>query len=186
MLTVAKNVKQKIEGAEAWEKANPGRSWCEVEHPDKEPKIYITKDLLRSPAYRSLSRVALLVYQDFLAKRIMKSIRKSRKKVWVIENNGEIVYSYTEAERNGFSRDQFRNAIDELQLKGFIDMTHLGKGGRKPSSGTGDSTKYFIDIRWRDFDDESKRSTRQPRNPRRKDNRKGRGWAHYHEKKTRV
>ena len=186
MPTVAEDIKKKVEGAEAWDKANPGRSWCEVGHPEHEPKLYITKALLRSPAYRSLSRVAMLVYQDFLAKRVMKKISKNKMKVWITENNGMIVYPYTEAERNGFSRDQFRNAIDELQLKGLIDITHLGKGGRKPSDGTGDSTKYFIDNRWCDFDEEKKRSKRPPRNPRKKDNRKGRGWALYHEKNTRV
>ena len=186
MPTVAENIKKNIEETIAWEKANPGRSWCEVGHPEHEPKIFISKKLLRSPAYRSLSRVAMLVYLDFLAKRVMRRIPKNKGKEWVIENNGRIVYPYTEAVRNGFSRDQFRNAIDELQLKGLIDITHLGKGGRKPSSGTGDCTKYFIDIRWCDFDDESKRSMRPPRKPRKKDGRKGRGWAQYHENKARV
>jgi hypothetical protein len=185
MVTVAEDIKEKIARAEAWEEANPGRSWCEVVHPENEPKIYITKELIRSPAYRSLSRVAMLVYQDFLVKRIMKHANRNKRKVWVIENNGEIVYPYSEAVRKGFSRDQFRNAIDELQIKGFIDIKHLGKGGRKPSCGTGDFTKYFIDNRWCDFDEDNKRSRRSPRNPRKKDNRRGRGWALYHEKNTR-
>ena len=101
MVTVAEDIKGKVERAKAWEEANPGRSWCEVVHPESEPKVYIPKELIRSPAYRSLSRVAMLVYQDFLAKRIMKHANRNKRKVWVIENNGEIVYSYSEADAMG-------------------------------------------------------------------------------------
>ena len=97
-----------------------------------------------------------------------------------IENNGELVYPYTEAVENGFTKAQFRSAIDELQQKGFIDITHQGKGGRKPAKGTGDVTTYWIDDRWIDYGTDD---FRPPRNSRKKDNRKGRGWAVYHTKK---
>jgi hypothetical protein len=156
-------------------------SWCNPEYPENEGKIYITKELLKSPAYRSLSRVAMLLYQDFLAKRIMKQIRRNKQKVWVCENNGQIIFTYTEAEEKGYSRDQFRNGIDELQEKGLLDITHQGKGGRKPQRGTGDVTTYWIDDRWKDWGPEG--SIRLPRNPRRKDTRQGRGWAFYHKKR---
>lgn len=110
--TVEESIKRKIEKAKNWERANPGLSWCESGYSEDEPKIYITKEMLNSLAYRSLSRTALLIYQDFLAKRIMKVVKRNRKKFWVIENNGEIIYPYSEAVEKGFTKAQFRNAID--------------------------------------------------------------------------
>ena len=71
---------------------------------------------------------------------------KSRSSGWIIRNNGEIVYPYSEAEKKRIGRREFRNAIDELIEKGFLDITHQGSGGR-----SGDMTKYFIDDRWKDF-----------------------------------
>jgi len=179
MVTVNENIEKKIEKIKKWEEANPGLSWNNEEHSEKEPKIYITKELLGSPAYRSLSRVAMLLYQDFLDKRIMKPIRRNKRKTWVVENNGQIIFPYAEAVEKGYSRDQFRNGIDELQTNGFLDITHLGKGGRKPHRGTGDVTLYWIDDRWKDWGTENFRA---PRKPRTKDTRKGRGWARYHQK----
>ena len=177
MVTVADVVREKIERAAKWRKENP---WCSPEYPQDEAKIYITKELLESKAYRSLSRCAMLIYQDFLAKREMVPIKRNRKKVWVINNNGEIIYTYSEAKEKGFSSDQFRNGIDELQQKGLIDITHQGKGGRKPAKGAGDVSKFWIDDRWIEYGTDE---FRPPRKPRRKDERKGRGWAAYHSKK---
>ena len=178
MVTVAENERAKIEKAARWRRENP---WCSPEYPQDEAKIYITRDLLESEAYRSLSRCAMLIYQDFLAKREMVAIKRNRKTAWVINNNGEIIYPYSEAKENGFSNDQFRNAIDELQRKGFIDIKHQGKGGRKPAKGAGDVSKYWIDDRWLDYGNED---FRPPRKPRIKDRRKGRGWSLYHAKKN--
>ena len=116
----------------------------------------------------------MLIYQDFLAKREMVPIKRNRKKVWVINNNGEIIYPYSEAEEKGFSKQQFVNSLDELQQKGLIDIAHQGKGGRKPANGAGDVSKYWIDDRWLDYGTEN---FRPPRNPRVKDTRRGRGWG---------
>ena len=103
---------------------------------------------------------------------------KSRSSDWIIRNNGEIVYPYSEAEKKGIGRREFRNAIDELIEKGFLDITHQGSGGR-----SGDMTKYFIDDRWKDDGTPSFRSAK---NPRRKDHRKGRGWSAYHAKQEKT
>jgi hypothetical protein len=172
--TIDEVIKRKIEKAKNWEKANPGLSWCDSGYAVDEPKIYISKELINSLAYRSLSRAALLIYQDFLAKRIMKAIKRNRKKFWVTENNGEIIYPYSEALKKGFSKTIFRNAIDELQAKGLIDITHRGKGGRKPAKGAGDVTTYWIDDRWEDY---GTIDFKPPRNLRYKDTRKNRGFA---------
>jgi hypothetical protein len=187
MLTIEQDIKRKIQKAANWEAANPGLSWIDV-HSSKEdePKIFITKEMIRSEAYRSLSRVALLVLMDFLDKRVMRTSgtkrtngRGNSTKRWLCVNNGEIKYTYSEAEAKGFSRGQFRNAIDELQRKGFIDITHLGKGGRKPSNGTGDSTMYALDDRWREYDSTSGKAKIPPRMPRKKDTRMDRGFQKY-------
>ena len=181
MPTISEAIDSKIKKRAKWQEANPEISWSNPETSENEGKIYITKDLLKSSAYRSLSRVALLIYQDFLSKRILKRINRSKRKAWLCENNGNIIYPYLEAEENGFSRVQFRNGIDELQNKGLIDITHHGRGGRKPLKGTGDVSMYFIDDRWKAWGTDEYKP---PRMPRKKDERKDRGWALYHERKS--
>ena len=181
MVAVREQAQQRVENRAKYLDANPAFggldefiSWLSQEYPQGDPKIYIEKDLVHSPAFRSLSRVAMLVYLDFLDKRFLKSIKRGKKRVWVIENNGKIKYPHAEAVKRGVSRNQFVKAIDELQGKGLIDIKHQGKGGRKPAKGTGDMTTYWIDDRWKDYGTED---FKPPRNPRKKDTRKGRGFA---------
>lgn len=143
--------------------------------------ICFDKNLLRSEAFRSLSKWSLLVYFDFLRKRQMEKVkRKKRSAEWVIKNNGDIVYPYLEAEKKGIGRREFRNAIDELIEKGLIDITHQGSGGR-----SSDMTRFLIDERWKDYGSATFRAAS---NPRVKDTRKGVGWASFHanKKKTSV
>ncbi len=143
--------------------------------------ICFDKDLLRSDAFRSLSKWSFLAYMDFLRKRQMEQVKnKKRSTEWVIKNNGDIVYPYVEAEKKGIGRREFRNAIDELLEKGFLDITHQGSGGR-----SGDMTTYLIDDRWKDHGTTSFRPAKKPR---KKDSRKGRGWAAFNanKKKTSV
>ena len=100
---------------------------------------------------------------------------KSKSSAWIIKNNGEIVYPYSEAERKEVKRREFRNSLDELIAKGFLDITHQGTGGR-----SGDMTKYFLDDRWKNYGTSAFLSAKKPR---KKDTRKGRGYAAYHAKK---
>lgn len=146
--------------------------------------IRFDKNLLRSKAFRSLSKWSLLVYLDFLRKRKWGQVKQGGNKIWIHSNNGEIVYPYLEAERKDIGRREFRNAIDELITKGFLDINHKGKGGRKKidKNGrvTGDMTTYIISDRWKDY---GKPNFKPPKVERKKDNRGGRGWAVYHERK---
>jgi hypothetical protein len=171
MGSIAEKIEKKFAKVKKWEKANPGFSWSPAEHESKEPKIYIPKEMLFSPVYRSLSRVAMLLLQDFLAKRIMK---QASGKTWFCENNDKIIFTFGEAEEKGYSRNQFRNGFDELQAKGFLDITHRGKGGRKPLKGHADCSTYLIDNRWKQHGTPDFKPARKPR---RKDTRQGRGWA---------
>ena len=169
--SVEQKIKSRIEKVARWQEANPGLLWENPNIETKEPKIYIPKEMLESGAYRGLSRVAMLLLQDFLAKRIMK---QASKKKWFVENNGNIIFPVREAVLKGFSQSQFRDGIDELQKKGFLDITHLGKGGRKPLKGMADCSKYWVDDRWKKYGTNDFKPARKPR---RKDKRQGRGWA---------
>ena len=109
--------------------------------------LWIDKDLLRNDAFRSLSKWSILVYLDFLRKRKWRKLKhKSRSGSYAITNNGEITYSYQEAVRRGISKDQFRNAIDELQQRGFLDISEYGSGGHDRKQ-----TKFIIDERWKNY-----------------------------------
>lgn len=141
--------------------------------------IWFDKNLLRSSAFRSLKKWSLLVYLDFLRKRQMEPVKTAkRSEEWVIKNNGEIVYPYSEAEHKGIGRREFRNAIDELIAKGFIDIAHQGSGGR-----SGDMTRFIIDDRWKEYGTPSFRPARKPRS---KDTRTGRGWRVFHANKKKA
>ena len=159
----------------------------QVTYNKSSPKVYFERELLESAAFKSLTRVSILVLVRFYLKRWMKpagreySDNKRTSKVnYLIENNGRIIYPYSEAVANGFSREQFRNAIDELQRKGFLDITHQGQGGRKPADGeTGDVTTYSIDNRWQSYNPETGIADQPPRKPRRADKRKNRGFQKF-------
>jgi hypothetical protein len=173
LTTVKEKIEQKAKHIEKWQKENPGLSWVTSEHPQNEPKIYITHEILNSKAFRSLSRNGHLLLLDFLSKRRMVQGKSYKKKVWVCENNGNIIFPYSEAKERGFTATQMRNGIDELQSKGFIDIAHQGQGGRAPAKGAGDPTRYWIDDRWKEY---GTPDFMPPKNPRVKDNKQDRGF----------
>jgi hypothetical protein len=107
--------------------------------------VAVEKKLLKSPAYRRLSGTAKTVLTDFMMK---KRVKKHNAR-WEIINNGEIQYTYTEAEQNGISRRAFSRAIDALIESGFLDITETGAGVcRLP-------TKYAISDRWKNWGSDS-------------------------------
>lgn len=134
--------------------------------------IWVDKEIIKSKAFRSLRASSMIVYLDFLGKRRVKRIKRSRRRDdWEVTNNGRIEYTYSEAKKLGLTSPRFQRAIDELIEKGFIDITHQGSGGIK-----GDKSLYSISERWRKHGSpgfECKARTR--------DTRKGRGWALYHQ-----
>ena len=67
-------------------------------------------------------------------------------KEWQVTNNGEIQFSYVEAEKEyGFSSGKFARAIDELISVGLIDIVKTGFGLHK------DVSLYAISDRWEKF-----------------------------------
>ncbi len=131
--------------------------------------FYLGRDTAKSTVFRSLGKVAILVHLDFLMKCKVQKVKDKpgRKADWIILNNGEIEYTYSEAERNGISRPRFKKALKELVEKGFIDISHSGMGGPK-----GDKSKYAISKRWRKWGTDEFEKATMP-----KDTRKGRGFS---------
>lgn len=109
-------------------------------------KLVIDADLVLSRAFLNLTGVAPQVYLLFLRRRRLVKIGRKGKERWVIENNGEIVFPYAEAENKfGITRPRFQRAIDQLVEHGFIDIAHLGGGTGK------DVSKYAISDRWQNY-----------------------------------
>jgi hypothetical protein len=109
-------------------------------------KIVVDKKLLNSRAFKSIKRPnSFLAYFCFLMKRKVK--KNKRTKQYTILNNGELVFTYQEAQKRlGISTGTFRNCIDELLCLGFIDITHHGSGGHN-----GDNSLYGVSDRWEKY-----------------------------------
>ena len=107
--------------------------------------VVIEQRLLKSKAYRSLrTPTAYFVLGIFMTKRQLVKVGRRGKEQWDITNNGEIVFTYKEAkEKYCISSGAFRDAIDELRDKGFIDIEATGMGVHKVT------TFFSIDDRWK-------------------------------------
>jgi hypothetical protein len=112
----------------------------------KNSKVVVFEQrLLKSKAYRSLrTPTAYFALGIFMTKRQIGKVGRQGKERVVILNNGEIVFTYSEAKGlYGISAGAFRDAIDELREKGFIDIAATGMGVHKVT------TLYSISERWK-------------------------------------
>ena len=110
--------------------------------------MFIHRRMHRNPAFRKLNPSSTFVLFEFLYRRKVTQVptKVGRGKEWIISNNGEIFFTYDEAENNfGIPRSTFRRAIDQLVDLGFIDITHHGGGMMK------DASKYAISERWEEY-----------------------------------
>ena len=110
--------------------------------------MFIPRRMHRNPAFRKLNASSIFVLFEFLYRRKVTQVptKEGRGKEWIISNNGEIFFTYDEAENNfGIPRSTFRRAIDQLVDLGFIDITHHGGGMMK------DASKYAISERWKEY-----------------------------------
>jgi len=114
--------------------------------------VRIDRAVLSSAALRVLSRRAIFVLLQFLARRQMSQIRRKGEKVWIMKNSDEIQFTYREAEAKfGIGSAAFRDAIDQLVEVGFLDIARAGSGLHR------EATKYRVNVgpganeRWRDF-----------------------------------
>jgi hypothetical protein len=75
-----------------------------------------------------------------------------------ITNNGELSFTYQEAEWRGVSPSRFRCALKDLYRLGFIEVEHLGRGQRC------DFTKYALSNRWQKYSTQEWEETPFPKN----------------------
>jgi len=132
--------------------------------------FWIDRDILRSNAYRTLKRVrSYRLIWDFYARRQMVHIGVGKTKKWLCTNNGEIVFTYSEAVEMKYTREQFNDAKRELVEHGFLIVPDPG------GTTDGDTAKYGISERWRKYGTKEFIEKTIP-----KDTRKDRGWGAYH------
>jgi hypothetical protein len=112
----------------------------------KHRKITVCFDahFLRSPAFLSLTGKAPQVVCIFHTKKQMGKAGRLGHQHWVILNNGEIVFPYSEASKKyGISTGQFERALSQAIERGFIDVAKPG--------GMRTCTKYSISERWANY-----------------------------------
>ena len=129
----------------------------------RKPKgIFLEPGLIQSKAYLALSGTASKVLLWFMCRRQLSKVGHTGKEKWVIHNNGEIYFTYSEAQNKyKLTRPRFQRAIDDLIDKGFIEINHHGGGMMK------DASTYSIIEKWRNYGTEKFQIT-----PRNKDTRK--------------
>lgn len=108
--------------------------------------MYISRLMVESEVWGKLSETSMRVYLLFLTKRQMEKIQHKAgksKRDFRIANNGEIQFTYQEAEDKwDITRPRFARAIDQLVGLGFIDITQHGSGLHR------DKSLYAISDRW--------------------------------------
>ena len=110
--------------------------------------IYKTRDLISSKAYWKLTGTSIRVFEIFLLKRKMKKTTIGKHELNNIVNNGQITFTYLEAEEKyGISKSTFMRARDQLIEVGFIEITEHG-GEHQP-------TRYAISNNWMKYPEES-------------------------------
>lgn len=105
----------------------------------------LEQNMIKSKAWLELRGAAQSVYLIFRTKcRMERTTGKPGKRGMVIANNGELVFTYAEAQKiYGISKSRFRRSIDELITKGFVDIAATGMGVHKVT------TFYALSERWR-------------------------------------
>jgi hypothetical protein len=105
--------------------------------------IFIDNNLLTSRAFNRLEGYSVRVLIWFLMKRKLSRHKDSDGNVrWSITNNGELVFTYAEAEKCDMSRKRFSKAIKDLIGNGFLEVTRQGTDPGFPST-------YMLTESWR-------------------------------------
>ena len=106
--------------------------------------MFVDRRMHRSSAYRKLTKTSIFILMEFMYRR--KVAKTERKGGYKITNNGELIFTYAEAEKKfNISRSTFCRSITQLVDLGFIDIAHHGGGMLN------DFTKYGTSERWRDY-----------------------------------
>ena len=112
---------------------------------DKDPLNYVwlDRELLKSCAFRQLTKSSMLVLFLFHGKK--RTSRPNSRRPWTVANNGELQFTYREAERTGIPRSSFMRAIDQLTHLGFLFVSKQGSGLK------GDCSLYGVSGEWRKY-----------------------------------
>lgn len=76
--------------------------------------------------------------------RKLKKRKTGKREYWDITNNGDIVFTYSQAKKYGISKHQFDDAIKLLISRGFIHID--------PEKGEHGNNRYWLDNDWKNFD----------------------------------
>ena len=108
---------------------------------------YLERELIESPALRELSGTGIRLLLLFRLKLRKVNMPKRRgEKNWVVTNNGEIEFTYKEAEKRwGIRQSAFLANRDKLIDVGFLDISHSGAGLYKAK------TLYSVSERWKKY-----------------------------------
>ena len=112
-------------------------------------KMFVQRKMITSKAFLSLrTAAACKVLMIFLNKCKMELIQHKPRgeKEYYIANNGEIQFTYIEAEGKwGISSGKFKRAIEQLVAVGLIDIAKPGSGLFR------DVSLYAISDRWEEY-----------------------------------
>lgn len=116
---------------------------------------YYKNDFWFHPAYFSLHKASRDLLQCFLTELDRRRIKNSRRKEWVVINNGEISFTASQLKKIcGYQKQTYINARNQLIKNGIIIQTYQG-GNYK-----GDMATYKLlctddvktaDQRWRSY-----------------------------------
>ena len=110
--------------------------------------VYIDRSLIQNEAFLALTGKAPQVLLIFFGKRRVEKLSRASKRGarYRVANNGQIIFTYREAERDyGLKMGVFRRAIDQLIEVGFLDIAKPGNGLHR------DATLYALSDRWRRY-----------------------------------
>lgn len=109
-------------------------------------KALVEGELLESEAFRLLSKNAMWVLLRFLQKRQWTNMKRGRENNRIYEN-GNLVFTYTEAAAYGLSGATFYRSIKSLVDYGFLDVEH--RGGTFGHGEIKDFTRFKLVNRWK-------------------------------------
>tara|TARA_B100001250_G_scaffold79095_1_gene64973 strand:- start:1394 stop:1822 length:429 start_codon:yes stop_codon:yes gene_type:complete len=110
--------------------------------------IYLEREILASDAFWDLTNTAKNIYLIFLMKRVLTDKSFGKDNARIIANNGEITFTFIEAEKNyNIKKNTFLRARDLLIEIGFIEITELG--------GCHHRNKYKISSNWKKYPTET-------------------------------
>jgi len=108
-------------------------------------KVWFWRGMPRSPAFLKLTGKAPHVLLILHTKFQMWRPKGRGKGAWEIWNNGELQFTYREAQKLGIRKGAFTRAIDQLLRFGFIDIARRSAGLHRST------TLYAVSERWRKF-----------------------------------